>query len=235
MISPTLHDLMNYSMSGFPISQSLLKLTSIESVMPSNQLILCCPLLLPSIFSSIRVFSSESALWIRWPKDWSFSISPSKDYSGLISFRIDWVDLLLSKGLSRDFSRFIRVPVNLFKHSLTVYNFVVLWLFLWTVWVSQVVLVTKNPLANAGDIKDMGSIPGSERSSGDSHSNPFRYSCLENPIDRRAWWAQSKGSHSVRHDWSDLAREQVISSSPVPSIQWVKLEKKKKKGKKTFW
>ena len=78
-------------------SQSLLKLRSIESVMPSNHLILCCPFLLPpSIFPSIRVFSNESALHIRWPKYWSFSfnISPSNEYSGLISFTIDWLDLL---------------------------------------------------------------------------------------------------------------------------------------------
>ena len=78
-------------------SQSLLKLMSIELVMPSNHLILCRPLLLPpSVFPSIRVFSSESALPIRWPKYWSFSfsISPSNEYSGLISFRMDWLDLL---------------------------------------------------------------------------------------------------------------------------------------------
>ena len=77
------------------------KLMSIESVTPSNQLILCCPLLLlPSIFPSIRVFSNESALHIRWPKHWSFSfsISPSNEYSGLISFRMDWVDLLAVQG-----------------------------------------------------------------------------------------------------------------------------------------
>ena len=78
-------------------SWSLLKLTSIKSVMPSNHLILCRPLLLPpSIFPSIRVFSNESALRIRWPKYWrfSFSISPSKEHPGLISFRMDWLDLL---------------------------------------------------------------------------------------------------------------------------------------------
>ena len=78
-------------------SQSLLKLMSIESVMPFNHLILCCLLLFPpSIFPSIRVFSSESVLHIRWPKYWSFSfgISPSNEYSGLISFRMDWLDLL---------------------------------------------------------------------------------------------------------------------------------------------
>ena len=78
-------------------SQSLFKLMSLESVMPSNQLILCHPLHLPpSIFPSIRVFLNESVLCIRWPKHWSFSfsISPSKEYSGLISFRMDWLDLL---------------------------------------------------------------------------------------------------------------------------------------------
>ena len=78
-------------------TQSLLKLISIESVMPSNHLILCHPLLLlPSIFPSIRVFSNEWALCIRWPKYWSFSfnISPSNKHSGLISFRVDWLDLL---------------------------------------------------------------------------------------------------------------------------------------------
>ena len=82
-------------------SQSLLKLMSIESVMPSNHLILCHPLLLPpSIFPSIRVFSSESVLHMRWPKYWSFSfsISSSNEYSGLISFRMNWLDLLAVQG-----------------------------------------------------------------------------------------------------------------------------------------
>ena len=81
--------------------QSLPKLLSIELVMPSNHLILCCPLLLlPSIFPRIRVFSSESALHIRWPKYWSFrfNISPSNEHSGLISFRMDWLDLLAVQG-----------------------------------------------------------------------------------------------------------------------------------------
>ena len=89
-------------------SQSLLKLMSIESVMPSNHLLLCRPLLLPpSVFPSIKLFSSESVLHIRWPKYWSFSfnISPSNEYSGLISFRIDWFDLLAVQGtLKRVFS-----------------------------------------------------------------------------------------------------------------------------------
>ena len=86
---------------SFTIYQSLLKLMSIESVKPSNHLILCCPLLIPpSIFPRFRVFANELALCIRWPKYWSFSvsISPSNEYSGLISFRIDWFDLLAVQG-----------------------------------------------------------------------------------------------------------------------------------------
>ena len=82
-------------------SWSLLKLMSLESVMPSNHLLLCNPLLLPlSIFPSIRVFSNESVLFIKWPKYWSFNfnISPSTEYSGLISFRMDWLDLLAVQG-----------------------------------------------------------------------------------------------------------------------------------------
>ena len=86
--------------------QSLLKHMSIESVMPSNHLVLCHPLLLlPSIFPSIRVFHNESVLLIRWPKYWSFSfsVSPSSEYSGLISFRIDWFDLLAVQGTLKSF------------------------------------------------------------------------------------------------------------------------------------
>jgi len=95
---------MDCSMPGFPVhhhSQSLLRLLSIESVMPSNHLNLCHPLLLlPSVFPSIRVFSNESVLCIRWPKYWSFSlsISPSNEHPGLISFRMDWLDLLAVQG-----------------------------------------------------------------------------------------------------------------------------------------
>ena len=88
-------------------SQSFLKFMSIESVMPTNHLILCHPLLfLPSILPSMRVFSNDSILQIRWPKYWSFSfsISPSNEHPGLITFRMDWLDLLESKGLSRVFS-----------------------------------------------------------------------------------------------------------------------------------
>jgi len=107
---PTLCKPMDCSITGSPsltISWSLLKFMSIESVMPSKHLILCCPLLLPSsIFPSIRVFSNESVLHIRWPKygSFSFSISPSNQYLGLISFRIEWFALLEVQGISRVFS-----------------------------------------------------------------------------------------------------------------------------------
>ena len=108
-------------------SQSLFKLMSFKLVMPSNHLIFCCPfLLLPSIFSSIRVFSSESVLRIRWPKYWSFSISisPSNEYSGLISFRIDWFDLLAIQGtlkslLQHHSSRVSLALTFLYSSSLT--------------------------------------------------------------------------------------------------------------------
>ena len=101
-------------------SWSLLELMSIESVMPSNHLILCHPLLLlPSIFPSIMVFSNKSALCMRWPKYWSFSfsISPSNEHSGLISFRMDWLALLAVKGLSRVFSPITVPRASVLRHS----------------------------------------------------------------------------------------------------------------------
>ena len=102
-------------------SLSLLKLMPIESVMPSSHLILCRPLLLlPPIPPSIRVFSNESTLHMRWPKYWSlsFSISPSNEHPGLISIRMDWLDLLASKGLSRVFSN-----TTVQKHQIFVFSF----------------------------------------------------------------------------------------------------------------
>ena len=101
-------------------SWSLLKLMSIELVMPSNHLILCCPLLLlPSIFPSIRVFSNESALHIRWPKDWSFSfnISPSSEYSGLISVRMDWLYLLAVQGTLKSLLQHHCSKASILRHS----------------------------------------------------------------------------------------------------------------------
>ena len=97
---PTLWDPMNHSRPGLPVHHQLLEFIQTYG-MPSNHLILCCPLLfLPSIFPNIRVFSNESPVHIRWPKYWSFSfnISPSNEYLGLVSFRIDWFDLLIGQG-----------------------------------------------------------------------------------------------------------------------------------------
>ena len=105
---------------SFSISQSLLKLVSIESMMPSNHFILCCPLLLlPSIFPSIRVFSNESALCIRWPKYWrfSFSISPSSEYQGLISFGIGWFDLLAIQGTLKSLLQHHNSKASVLQHS----------------------------------------------------------------------------------------------------------------------
>ena len=107
-------------------SQSLCKLMSIESVMPSNHLILCCPLLLlPSIFSSIRVFSNGSVLCIRWPKYWSFSFSihPSSEYSGLISFRMDWFDLLGVQGTLKSLLQHHSSKASFFGAQLSLYSY----------------------------------------------------------------------------------------------------------------
>ena len=104
---------------SFTISWSLLKLMSIESVMLSNHLILCCPLfLLPSIFPSIRIFSSESVLHIRWPKYWSFSvsISLSNEYSGLISLGIDWLDLLAVQGTLKSLLQHCSSKTSVLQH-----------------------------------------------------------------------------------------------------------------------
>ena len=101
-------------------SQSLLKLIPIESMMPSNHLILCHPLLLlPSIFPSIRVFSSESVLNIKWPKYWSFSfnICPSNEYSGLISLRMDWLDLLAVQGTLKSLLQHQSSKASILRHS----------------------------------------------------------------------------------------------------------------------
>ena len=105
---------------SFTISQSLLKLLSIDSMMPSNHLILCGPLLLlPSIFPNIRVFSNESALRIRWPKYWSFSfkISPSNEHPGLISFRMDWLDLLAVQGTLKGLFQHHSSKASIFRRS----------------------------------------------------------------------------------------------------------------------
>ena len=109
---------------SFTISRSLLKLKSIESVMPSNYLILCHPLLLPpSIFPSIRVFSNQSALLIKWPKYWSFSfsISPSNEYPGLLSFRIDWFDLAV-QGTLKSLLQHHSLKTSILLHQLSLWS-----------------------------------------------------------------------------------------------------------------
>ena len=103
---------------SFTISQSLLKLMSIELMMPSNHLILYRPLLLlPTIFPSIRVFSNESVLCIRWPKCWSFSISPYNEYSGLISFRMGWLNLLAGQGTLKSLLQHHSSKASILQHS----------------------------------------------------------------------------------------------------------------------
>ena len=105
---------------SFTISRSLPKLMSIELVMPSDHLVLCCPiLLLPSIFPSIRAFANESVLRIRWPRYWSFSfsISPSNEYSGLISFRMDWLDLLAVQGTLKSLLQHHSSKASILLHS----------------------------------------------------------------------------------------------------------------------
>ena len=158
---------------------------SIESVMPSNHLILCCPLLLwPSIVPSIRVFSNELVLCIRWPKyfSFSFSISPSNEYSGLISFRIDWFNLLAVEGTLKSLLQ---------HHSLKT---LILWYSAFFMSNSHIcshkgflcVSAGKESACNAGDTS---LIPASGRSPGERNGNPFQYSCLKIPKYRGSWWA----------------------------------------------
>ena len=156
------------------ISRSLLRLMSIESVMPSNHLILCRPLLLPpSISPSIRVFSNELALCIRWPKDWSFSFSirPSSEYSGLISFRMDWLDLLAVQG-------------TLKHHNV---NASILWRSaFFMVQLSHVYMTTGKSLALTRwtSVSKGMSLLSNMLS---RLATQLKYSCLENPMDGGAW------------------------------------------------
>ena len=123
IVSPSICHPMDCSTPAFPLHHQLLeplKLISIVSVMPSNHLILCRPLLLlPSVFPRIRVFSSESVLRIRWPKYWNFSFnfSPSNEYSGLISFRMDWLDLLAVQGTLKSLLQYHTSKASIFRHS----------------------------------------------------------------------------------------------------------------------
>ena len=164
---------------SFTISQRLLKHMSVKSVRPSNHLNLCHPLLLlTSIFPRIKVFSNELALCIQWPKNWSFNISPSNDYSGLIYFRIDWFYLFAVQGTLKNLLQqhnlkywFFRIQQN--KFTMLPFISGLPW------W-----LRVKVTAWNSGDPV---SIPGSGRSPGEGNGNPLQYSCLENPMDGGAW------------------------------------------------
>ena len=166
-------------------SRSLLKLISIESVMPSNHLILCCPFLFPlSIFPSIRAFSNKSVLLTRWPKYWSFSFStsPSNEYSGLISFRMDWLDLLAVQGILKSLLQHHSskaITANPITANPKCVGF------------PSGSVVKKESDSNA----DVDLIPGSGRPlfPGEGSGNPLQYSYLGNLIDRGAWWATVHG------------------------------------------
>ena len=169
---------------SFTISRSLFKLMSTESVMPSNHLILCCPLLLPpSIFPSIRVFSNELVLCIMWLYYWSFSfnISPFNEYSGLISFRVDWLDLLAVQGTLKSLLQHHSSKTSVFQCSaffmvqlshpyMTTGKNIAL--TIWT-FVSKVKSLLFNVL--------------SRLVIGEGNGTPLQYSCLENPMDGGAW------------------------------------------------
>ena len=178
-------------------SQSLLKLMSIELVMPSNHLILCHLLLLPSIFPNIRVFN-ESVLCIRWPKyqSFSFNITPSNEHSGLISFRMDWFGLLAVQGTLKSLLQHHSSTVSILRYSA----------FFWRrLWHPTPVLL---PGKSHGWRSLVGCSPWGCKESdmterlpfhfslsciGEGNGNPLQCSCLENPRDGGAWWATVYG------------------------------------------
>ena len=155
--------------------------------MPPNHLILCHPLfLLRSIFPRIRVFSNESGLCIRWPKylSFSFSISPSNEYSGLFSFRMEWLDLLVVQGILKSLLQHHSSKALILWHSVF---FIVQLLHPWGFPVGS------DGKESAFNVGDLGLISGSGRSPGEGNGNPLQYSCLENSMDGGAWWATVHG------------------------------------------
>ena len=158
--------------------------------MPSNHLFLCRPLLLqPSIFPSIRVFSSESALLIRWPKYWSFSfsISPSSEYLGLISFRMDWLDLLAVQRTLRSLLQHHSSKPSILQHSA-----------FFTVQFSHPYMTTGKTIALTiqtfvGRVMSLLFNVLFRFVIGEGNGTPLQYSCLRNPMDRGAWWAAVHG------------------------------------------
>ena len=167
------------------LSQRLLRSVSIELVMLSIYPILCCPiLLLPSIFPNIRVFSNDSALCIRWPKCWSFnfSSSPSNEYLGLISFRMDWFDLLAVQGTHKSLLQHHSSKASILQHF---------------------------PGGSEGkeyacNVGNPGLIPGLGSSPREGNGYPLQYSCLENSMDRGSWQATVHGIAKNQTRLSDL-------------------------------
>ena len=170
-------------MLGFPVHLPEFTQTHVHRIRDaSNHLILSCPLLLPpSSFPSIRVFSSESILPIRWPKYWSFSISPSNEYSGLISFRMDWLDLLAVQGTLK----------NLLKHHSSKASVLRCSVF-FIAQLSHPYLTTGKTVALTRwtFVDKVTSLPFNMLSRlviGEGNGTPLQYSCLENPMDGEAW------------------------------------------------
>jgi len=165
-------------------SRSPLKLMSIESVMTSNHLILCHPLLLlPSIFPIIRVLSNELTLWIRWPKYWSFSfsISPSNEYSGLITFRIDWLDLLAVQGTLKSLLQYHSSKASILQHS----PFFIVHLSHPYMTTGKTIALNRRTFV--GKVMSLLFNMLSRLVIGESNDTPLQYSCLQNPMDREAW------------------------------------------------
>ena len=193
---------MDCSMPGFPVCHQLPGFTHIhalESVMPSNHLILCHPLLLPSIFSSIRIFSHESALRITWPKYWSFSfnINPSNEYSGLM----DWLDLLVVQGTLKSLLQHRSSKASILQYS-----------------AFFIVQLSHPYVATGKTIALIRQTFGGKVTSllfnmylgwsciGEGNGNPLQYSCLENPRDGGAWWAAVYGVAESRTRLKRLSR-----------------------------
>ena len=194
-------------------SQSLHKLMSIESVMPSSHLILCRPLLLlPPVPPSIRVFSNESTLCIRWPKYWSFSfsISPSREHPGLISFRMDWLDLLAVQGTLKSLLQHHSSKASILQRSaFFMVQEPLCPLQKWPLnkdqsghWGFPGGTSGKESSSRCRSLRRCGLIPGLGRSPGGGNGNPLQYFCLNNPVDRGAWWATVPGSQKGGHDWA---------------------------------
>ena len=188
--------------------------------MPSNHLVLCCPLLLPpSIFPSIRVFFIDSALHVRWPKYWSFSfsISPSNEHSRLISFRLDWLDLLAVQGTLKGLLQHYSSKASILHCS----AFFIVQLSDPYVTIGKTIALTRQTfvgkvmslLFNMLSRLVITFLPRIQKDTGEGNGNPLQYSCLENPVDRGAWWA---AVHRVAQSWTQWKR---LGSSSNRRIQ----------------